>query len=312
MRKIAVVFPGQGSQCIGMLSGLEDRPSVRETLDEADSILGHSISEIIARGPQDLLNQTVHTQPALVVSCVAVYRALVEKTGLVPTYFAGHSLGEFAACAASGLLSFADTVKLVRLRAERMQKIAALHPGHMAAVLGLTAETIDSVCSRFTDAGFVKPVNFNTPLQTVIAGTGQAFECAKEALKEAGAKLIVDLPVTAAFHTDLFTPVARVLKDALQTLDVNTDATPVVANIDGSVKATKQDVITSLSEQVSHPVQWVKTQDFFLKNGVTDIVECGPGRALTGLAKRTLKGITLFNASNAQSIESIAAQFSTE
>lgn len=312
MRKIAVVFPGQGSQCVGMLSGLEDHPSVRKTLEEADSILGYSISEIIARGPQEVLNQTVHTQPALVVSCVAVYRALAEKTRLIPTYFAGHSLGEFAACAASGLLSFADTVRLVRLRAERMQEIAARHPGHMVAVLGLAAKDIDSVCSRVEGEGFVKPVNFNAPLQTVIAGIGPALDRAKDALKEAGAKMIVDLPVAAAFHTDLFTPVARALKDTLQTLDIHTAATPVVANIDGSVKTTKEDIVTSLSEQVSHPVQWVKTQDLFLKNGVTDLIECGPGRTLTGLAKRTLKGITLFNASSAQSIESIAAQFATE
>ena len=146
----------------------------------------------------------------------------------------------------------------------------------------------------------------------MIAGIGPAFDRAKDALKEAGAKMIVDLPVAAAFHTDLFTPVARALKDTLQTLDIHTAATPVVANIDGSVKTTKEDIVTSLSEQVSHPVQWVKTQDLFLKNGVTDLIECGPGRTLTGLAKRTLKGITLFNASSAQSIESIAAQFATE
>ena len=312
MKKIAVVFPGQGSQCVGMLAGLEGTPCVRETLREADAVLGYPISDLIAQGPEAVLNQTVHTQPALVVACVALYRVLAEKTGLIPSFFAGHSLGEFAAYAASEVLSFKDALTLVRLRAERMQEIARIHPGHMAAVLGLTAESVSDVCHKIKAEGFVTPVNFNSPLQTVIAGTGKAFESARGALKEAGAKLVVDLPVATAFHTSLFEPVSRILKAHLQTLEVHPAKIPVIANIDATVKTAKSDLMTSLSEQVSHPVQWVKTQDFFLSHGVTDIIECGPGRTLTGLAKRTLKGIGLFNASSAQSINAIAANFATE
>ena len=312
MRKIAVVFPGQGSQCVGMLADLENTACVKETLRQADAVLGYPISDMIARGPESLLNQTVHTQPALVVTCVAIYRALLEKTDLIPTYFAGHSLGEFAAYAASGILSFKDTLNLVRLRAERMQDIARRHPGHMSAVLGLTADVIASVCSTVPDEGFVTPVNYNSPLQTVIAGTGKAFESAKVALKNAGAKLVIDLPISTAFHTYLFEPVARILLNRLQALDIHPTQAPVVANIDGTAKETKPEIITSLSEQVSNPVQWVRTQDFFLRNNVTDIIECGPGKTLTGLARRTVKGIALFNASDSKSIDAVAAALATE
>ncbi len=304
--KLALVFPGQGAQTLGMLDDFEEIACVKDTLDLADSVLGYPLSSLIAKGPEEKLNETIHTQPALFVTSVAIWRTLKEKLTLAPSYFAGHSLGEYAAYVASGAISFEDALRLVQYRAERMQEIGNNNPGAMAAIIGLESDAVSALCKEVKADGFVYPANFNSPLQTVIAGTSEALHKAKALAKEKGARLVVDLAVSAPFHTALFEPVALGLKEKLQTIAISMESTPVVANIDAQPHTDKESLIDSLANQVSHPVQWSKTQLFLQGEGVDTVIECGPGRTLTGLAKRTMKAVKLLNCSSLESIETIA------
>ncbi len=308
--KLAVVFPGQGVQAIGMLRDFEALTCVKETLDQADFLLGYSISSLIHEGPVDKLNETRYTQPALFVTCVAIWRALKEKLPLAPAFFAGHSLGEYAAYVASGAINFEDALSLVQYRAERMQEIGKQNPGGMTAIIGLDSKAITALCKEVESEGFVTAANFNSPIQTVIAGTKEGLAKAKALAKDRGARLIVDLSVAAPFHTAIFEPVAAGLRDRLHAIAISEKRTPVVANIDAVVHADNEALIVSLAEQVSHPVQWSKTQEFLQSVGVDTVIECGPGRTLTGLAKRTMKATKLVNCASLESIENIATTLS--
>ena len=305
--KLALVFPGQGVQTLGMLNSFEGVDCVKTTLSEADSILGYALSSLIANGPEAKLHETIYTQPAIFVASVAIWRALKEKTGLAPAFFAGHSLGEYAAYVASGAIGFEDALKLVQYRAERMQEIGEKNPGGMTAIIGLDTDAIATLCKEVQGEGFVTPANFNSPQQTVIAGTKEALAKAKVLAKEKGARLIVDLAVSAPFHTAIFEPVASGLKEKLLATDIKVDSTPVIANIDAKPQADMDSLIDSLANQVSHPVQWTKTQLFLQGQGVDTLIECGPGKTLTGLAKRTMKGVKLLNCPSRESIDSIAS-----
>ena len=305
--KLAVVFPGQGVQALGMLREFEALSCVKNTLSEADSVLGYSLSTLINQGPEKKLFETIYTQPALFVTSVAIWRALKDFLPVAPSFFAGHSLGEYAAYVASGAIAFSDALRLVQFRAQRMDEIGQRNPGGMSAIIGLDCDVIASLCQEVKTNGFVYPANFNSPQQTVIAGSMQALTQAKHLAKEKGARLIVDLSVSAPFHTPIFEPVAKDLREKLQTIAISTEASPVVANIDAAVHHDKSNLVDSLSKQVSHPVQWTKTQFFLQSQGVDTLIECGPGRTLTGLAKRTMKVVKLFNCSNLESIEKIAS-----
>lgn len=305
--KLAVVFPGQGAQTLGMLNAFVGLDCVKETLNQADSVLGYALSSLIAEGPEEKLNETIYTQPALFVTAVAIWRALKEKLSVTPSYFAGHSLGEYAAYVASGTIAFEDALRLVQYRAQRMQEIGEKNPGGMAAIIGLDSETLSTLCKEVKAEGFVYPANFNSPQQTVIAGTSVALNKAKALAKEKGARLIVDLSVSAPFHTAIFEPVAIGLKEKLQGIAIALGKTPVVANIDAAVHKDKVSLIESLANQVSHPVEWSKTQLFLQGEGVDTLIECGPGRTLTGLAKRTMKAVKLLNCSSVESIQTIAS-----
>lgn len=305
--KLAVVFPGQGVQAIGMLRDFEGLACVKETLDKADLHLGYSISTLIDKGPVDKLNETRYTQPALFVTSVAIWRALKEKLPVAPAFFAGHSLGEYAAYVASGAIAFEDALDLVQYRAQRMQEIGDKAPGGMAAIIGLDPDAITALCKEIDGEGFVCAANFNSPQQTVIAGTKEALAKAKVLAKEKGARLIVDLAVSAPFHTPIFEPVASGLRERLQAIKITLNATAVVANIDAAPQRDCESLIESLAKQVSYPVQWTKTQLFLQSQGVDTVIECGPGKTLTGLAKRTMKAVKLINCSNRESIEAIAS-----
>ncbi len=310
--KLAVVFPGQGSQHVGMLRGFDELPCVRETLETADAVLGGSFSELIRNGSDALLNETAHTQPVLLTVCVAMYRALSERVHLKPIFFAGHSLGEYTAYVASGRIRFEDALRLVKFRAERMQEVALKNPGGMSAVIGLNSEETTQVCQSVKSAGFVEPANFNAALQTVIAGTKDALEAAKKIALQKGARCVIDLPVSAAFHTHLFEGVAESLREKLNSITINSTTTPVIANIDAMPHEAAEEVRLTLSAQTSHPVQWLNTMRRMEKEGVSTLLECGPGRVITGLAKRTMAGVRLLNCSNLESIDLISNELAKE
>ncbi len=303
--KIAVVFPGQGSQSVGMLRSFEAVPVVRETLSEADAILGYALSKLIAEGPEATLNETSYTQPALFVASVAMWRTLVDRLPVAPAYFAGHSLGEYAAYVAAGRISFSDALKLVQFRARRMKEVASVHPGGMAAVLGLEENAVVSLCEDVKKSAFVAAANFNSPKQIVIAGTLEGLCQAKARAEELGARHVIPLNVSAAFHTEIFSEVSEDLKEKLCAVEIFKEHIPVIANLDAASHSNASEVRATLADQASHPVQWTKTQRLFEENHVEVILEVGPGRTLTGLAKRTLSGVKLLNYADFSALDSL-------
>lgn len=303
--KIAVVFPGQGSQSVGMLRSFEAVPAVRETLNEADATLGYALSKLIAEGPEATLNETAYTQPALFVASVAMWRTLADRLPEAPAYFAGHSLGEYAAYVAAGRISFSDALKLVQFRASRMTEVAAKHPGGMAAVLGLEEKEVVGICEEVKKSSFVATANFNSPKQIVIAGTPEGLALAKARAEELGARHVIALRVSAAFHTRIFSEVSKDLKEKLSAVEISKEIVPVIANLDAASHREASDVRVTLADQASHPVQWTKTQRLFEESHVEALLEVGPGRTLTGLAKRTLSGVKLLNYSDFSALDTL-------
>lgn len=283
---IAFVFPGQGSQQAGMMDGFADDRVVRATFDEASSILGEDLWSLAAQGPAEALNLTRNTQPVLLTASVALWRAWQAAGGATPAYMAGHSLGEYSALVAAGALAFRDAVPLVRFRAEAMQDAVAPGAGAMAAVIGGDDEAIAAACAEAAQGDVVEPVNFNGPGQVVIAGHRGAVERAMAAAKARGAKRALLLPVSAPFHSSLLAPAAERLARRLAAVDVAAPSVPVVHNVDVQTHASASEIRDALARQAASPVRWTETIRWLVAHGATAVVECGPGRVLSGLARR--------------------------
>jgi len=316
MKPFAFVFPGQGSQSVGMLDAWGDHPAVRETLAEASAALGEDVAALIAAGPKEALALTTNTQPVMLVAGVACWRAWRAEGGALPAAVAGHSLGEYAALVAAEVLTLAQAVPLVRLRAAAMQQAVPVGAGAMAAILGLDAQKVIAGCEDVTGAGgpngteVVEAVNFNDPAQTVIAGSKAAVEKACEVLKGLGAKRALPLPVSAPFHSSLMKPAAERLKVALQSIDLQAPRIPVVNNIDVAVETDPARIRDALYRQAFGPVRWVECVRQIKAMGIDTVVECGPGKVLAGMTKRIdadLTGAALFDPATLADIKELLA-----
>jgi [acyl-carrier-protein] S-malonyltransferase len=289
--KFALVFPGQGSQSLGMMAAYGASPVIRGTFDEASAALGRDLWQLVAEGPAEALNQTVNTQPLMLTAGVAVFRLWREKGGPQPAMVAGHSLGEYSALVAAGVLELKDAVPLVELRAKAMQEAVPAGEGAMAAILGLDAAVVIAVCDEAAQGQVVQAVNFNSPEQTVIAGHKAAVERAAEVCKAKGAKRAVMLPVSAPFHCSLMRPAAERLKTRLADIAVSPPLTMVLNNVDVATVSAPDQIRTALVRQAASPVRWVETMRAMQAAGVTHIYECGPGKVLAGLVKRCADGV---------------------
>jgi [acyl-carrier-protein] S-malonyltransferase len=292
----AFVFPGQGSQSVGMMAAYGDSAVVRATFDEASAALGQDLWQLLADGPAESLAQTVNTQPVMLTAGVATYRLWLDKGGRLPALVAGHSLGEYSALVAAGVINFKDAVPLVRLRAAAMQEAVPVGTGAMAAILGLDDDKIREACAETAaligNGEVVEPVNFNAPGQTVIAGSKAAVERACEACKARGAKRAVLLPVSAPFHSSLIRPAADKLAARLTELSFSAPQIPVINNVDVALQSDSEKIKDALIRQAYSPVRWVETIQKMASLGVTTIAECGPGKILSGLSKRCTDGVT--------------------
>ncbi len=294
MATFAFVFPGQGSQSVGMLDAWGDHPVVKATLDEASQSLGEDVAELIHSGPADKLGLTENTQVVMLTAGVACYRAWIAEGGAPPVAVAGHSLGEYSALVAAGALSLADAVPLVRFRAQAMQAAVPVGAGAMVAVLGLEADAVRDCCARAAaESGqVVSAANFNEPKQIVIAGTKDAVAKASELLKAAGAKRAMPLPVSAPFHSALMKPAADRLVERLQAVALHTPAISVVNNIDVAVETDPARIRDALYRQAFGPVRWVEVIQALQARGVTHVVECGPGKVLSRMVSRIVPELT--------------------
>lgn len=289
--KFALVFPGQGSQALGMMAAYGDSPVIRDTFAEASAALGRDLWQLVTEGPAEALNQTVNTQPLMLTAGIAVFRQWLEKGGRAPDMVAGHSLGEYSALVAAGVLRFADAVPLVELRAKAMQEAVPAGEGAMAAILGLDAATVKAACEESAQGQIVEAVNFNTPEQTVIAGHATAVQRAADAAKTKGAKRAVMLPVSAPFHCSLMKPAAERLRQRLLELSLSMPQIPVVNNADVACLSDPQAIKDALVRQAASPVRWVETMQAMAGQGVSHVYECGPGKVLAGLVKRCADGL---------------------
>ncbi len=304
MSSFAFVFPGQGSQSVGMLDAWGDHPVVRDTLAEASDALGEDIGRLIHEGPKEALALTTNTQPVMLVAGVAAWRVWRAEGGAMPSVMAGHSLGEYTAWVAAGALTLAQAAPLVRFRAAAMQEAVPVGTGAMAAILGMDAERVRAGCAE-AQATFgagssevVEAVNFNDPAQTVIAGSKAAVEKACEVLKANGAKRALPLPVSAPFHSSLMKPAADRLREQLAATVLAPAAVPVINNIDVAIETDADRIRDALYRQAFGPVRWVECVQAIKARGVTHVVECGPGKVLAGMAKRIdaeLQGLALYD-----------------
>ena len=290
--KFAFVFPGQGSQTIGMLNGFGDNPAVRDTLIEASDAIKTDLVKLIAEGPKEELDLTTNTQPVMLAAAVAVWRAWIAAGGSMPALVAGHSLGEYSALVAAGVIPFADAVPLVRFRAQAMQEAVPVGQGGMAAILGLSDDDVRAACSEAAQNEIVEPVNFNAPAQVVIAGHKGAVERACEAAKARGAKRALVLAVSAPFHSSLLQPASLRLQQYMAGMQFAAPAIPLINNVDVALVTDPESIKDALVRQAASPVRWVETVQKMAAEGVTHIVECGPGKVLAGLTKRINNELT--------------------
>jgi [acyl-carrier-protein] S-malonyltransferase len=288
MKPFAFVFPGQGSQSVGMLDAWGDHPAVRRTLEEASSALDEDLARLIREGPKEALELTTNTQPVMLTAAVACLNAWRAEGGPEPAAVAGHSLGEYSALVAAGALTLADALPLVRARAQAMQEAVPVGVGAMAAILGLEAEAVSAICREVAGVtgGVVAPANFNDPKQTVIAGAKAAVDLACEKLKAAGAKRALPLAVSAPFHCALMKPAAERLRERLAQVSIAAPRIPVVNNIDVAVQSEPDAIREALYRQAFGPVRWVEVVQALRGRGVAHVFECGPGKVLAGLVKR--------------------------
>jgi len=307
----AFVFPGQGSQSVGMLNSIAERPEVRATLQEASEALGEDVAKLIAEGPAEALSLTTNTQPVMLTAAVAFYRAWLAAGGSAPKVMAGHSLGEYSALVASGVISFKDAVPLVRFRAEAMQSAVPVGTGGMAAILGLDDVTVIRVCAEASTAsgGVVEAVNFNAPGQVVIAGASAAVAKACELLKATGAKRALPLPVSAPFHSSLLQPASEKLKGYLANIEFKEPTIAVINNVDVKILNDPAAIKDALVRQAAKPVRWQETIQAMAAQGITQVVECGPGKVLAGLTKRIHDQVTGVPVFDEASLNEVLASF---
>jgi [acyl-carrier-protein] S-malonyltransferase len=282
----ALIFPGQGSQAVGMLESFAQVKIVRDTFAEASQVLGQDLWKLAAEGPAEELNSTVNTQPVMLAAGYAVYRAWRDAGGAAPALVAGHSLGEYTALTASGVIAFSDAVPLVRFRAQAMQDAVPMGTGAMAAILGLDDDAVRAACEEAAQGQVVEPVNFNAPRQVVIAGHRAAVERGAEAARARGARRAVMLPVSAPFHSSLLKPAAERLARYLKEVTFNPPGISLVNNVDVATVNDTEQIKDALARQACHPVRWVEVIRAMAAAGVTHIAECGPGKVLAGLIKR--------------------------
>jgi len=298
MKSFAFVFPGQGSQAVGMLDAWGDHPAIAETLREASDALDEDVGRLIQAGPKEVLALTTNTQPVMLVAGVAAWRAWLAEGGDRPSLVAGHSLGEYSALVASGVLTLAQAAPLVRFRAQAMQQAVPVGAGAMAAILGMDAEKVKAGCAEATisfgpgSTEVVEAVNFNDPMQTVIAGSKAAVEKACEVLKANGAKRALPLPVSAPFHSSLMKPAAEALRERLASVTFMAPQIPVINNIDVAVVTDPESIRDALVRQAAGPVRWVETVHALKARGVQAVIECGPGKVLAGMIKRIAPELT--------------------
>ena len=293
MTKFAMVFPGQGSQAVGMLKDLaENYPVVKSTFDEASQVLGYDLWALVQEGPAEELNKTWQTQPALLASSVAIYRVWQSINGAQPDFMAGHSLGEYSALVCAGVIDFKDAIKLVELRGKLMQEAVPSGTGAMFAIIGLDNDSIQKACEQAAQGQVVAPVNFNSPGQVVIAGNKEAVERAGALCKEAGAKRALPLAVSVPSHCALMKPAADKLAITLNDITFNTPKFAVINNVDVKVETSAEKIKAALIAQLYSPVRWTESVEEMAKQGVTLLVEMGPGKVLTGLTKRIVDSLS--------------------
>jgi [acyl-carrier-protein] S-malonyltransferase len=316
LKSFAFVFPGQGSQSVGMLDAWGDHPVIAQTLAEASEALDQDVGQLIKEGPKEALALTTNTQPVMLVAAIAAYRAWIAETGAAPAAVAGHSLGEYSALVASGVLSLAQAAPLVRFRAQAMQDAVPVGVGAMAAILGMDAIKVIAGCAEATRAfgqntsEVVEAVNFNDPGQTVIAGSKAAVDKACEILKANGAKRALPLPVSAPFHSSLMKPAAEKLREKLAAVDFAAPKIPVINNIEVAVETDADRIRAALYAQAFGPVRWVECIQAIKARGLTTIVECGPGKVLAGMVKRIdpeLTGVPLFDPASLAEVKELVA-----
>lgn len=288
MAQFAFVFPGQGSQAIGMLNGFANNPVVQATIAEASDALQMDLGKLISEGPKEDLDLTTNTQPVMLTAAVATYRAWIAAGGKVPAIVAGHSLGEYSALVAAGVIAFKDAVPLVRFRAQAMQSAVPVGQGGMAAILGLSDADVAAACAEAATATseVVEAVNFNAPAQVVIAGSKAAVERACEFAKAKGAKRALPLPVSAPFHSSLLKPASDQLRDYLVNIPFSAPSIALINNVDVAIVTDPALIKDALVRQAASPVRWVETVNAIAASGITQLVECGPGKVLAGLTKR--------------------------
>ncbi|WP_025918081.1 ACP S-malonyltransferase [Herminiimonas sp. CN] len=292
MNKFAFVFPGQGSQSIGMLNGFADNQVVRQTIAEASEALQFDLARLIGDGPKEDLDLTTNTQPVMLAAAVAFYRAWIAAGGAVPSLVAGHSLGEYSALVAAGVIPFHDAVRLVRFRAQAMQEAVPVGQGGMAAILGLSDADVQEVCEASAQGEVVEAVNFNAPAQVVIAGHKNAIARACEAAKAKGAKRALPLAVSAPFHSSLLKPASDRLRAYMADMVFAAPQIAVINNVDVAIENDPARIKDALVRQAANPVRWVETVQRVVAEGITHVAECGPGKVLAGLTKRIDAGLT--------------------
>ena len=312
MTSFAFVFPGQGSQSVGMLDAWGDHPAVRATLDEASLALGLDMAQLIASGPKEQLDLTTNTQPVMLTAAIACYRAWLAEGGAAPAAVAGHSLGEYSALVAAGVLTLADALPLVRFRAQAMQQAVPVGVGAMAAILGLDSAAVREGCAKAAaDSGeVVEAVNFNDPKQTVIAGTKAGVDKGCEVLKSMGAKRALPLAVSAPFHSSLMQPAAVALRERLLSVALRTPQIAVVNNIDVAAPVDVEQIRDALYRQAFGPVRWVEVVLALRARGCSHIIECGPGKVLAGMVKRIdaeAQSATLFDPASLADVKGMLA-----
>ncbi|MBU9811207.1 ACP S-malonyltransferase [Rahnella sp. C60] len=293
MTKIAIVFPGQGSQTLGMLADLAAaHPVVEETFAEASSALGYDLWQLVQQGPAEELNKTWQTQPALLAASVAIWRVWQQQNGTQPVLMAGHSLGEYSALVCAGVLDFKQAISLVELRGKLMQEAVPAGTGAMYAIIGLDNDAIAKACEESAQGQVVSPVNFNSPGQVVIAGNKEAVERAGAACKEAGAKRALPLPVSVPSHCALMKPAAEKLAVALENVTFSAPQYSVVNNVDVKIETSPEAIRSALVRQLYSPVRWTESVEFMAAQGAEKLLEVGPGKVLTGLTKRIVDTLT--------------------
>jgi len=305
---LAIIFPGQGSQSVGMMKGFVDTPIVERTFLEANEILGIDLWTMAREGPAESLNQTVNTQPVMLVAGVACWRAYREKNGALPQWLAGHSLGEYSALVAAGALRFEDALPLVRLRAQSMQEAVPEGTGGIAAIIGLDAAKVEEVCREAAQGEVLEPANLNSPVQVVIAGHRPAVERGMALAKQKGAKIATMLPMSAPSHCSLMRPAAARLRERLDAIDVKKPTIPVIQNFNVEASDNPARIRDALVAQLDHPVRWVETIQLIGRKGVKRVVECGPGKVLVGLSKRIVPDIEYVALTDSAALAAAAAQ----